>query len=122
MIRWNTQARVVQSAALAFFVRAERDAGRRTAGAPLWSPIPHADRATAPIHRLDCAAEDMPCRTNAQRSFSGARQFTSVAPSPRQGFSIGSVPTLRALDGDKSPLVWRADAPQNVWPAALLHG
>ena len=44
-------------------------------------------------------------------------------PSPRQGFSIGgSAPTLRALDGDKSPLVWRADAPKNAWPAAPLHG
>jgi hypothetical protein len=41
-------------------------------------------------------------------------------PSPRQGFSIGGAPTLRALDGDKSPLVWRADAPKNGWPAAPL--
>ena len=42
-------------------------------------------------------------------------------PSPRQGFSIGGyAPTLRALDGDKSPLVRRADAPKNVWPAAPL--
>jgi hypothetical protein len=43
-------------------------------------------------------------------------------PSPRQGFSIGgSAPTLRALDGDKSPLVLRADVPKNVWPAAPLR-
>ena len=43
-------------------------------------------------------------------------------PSPRQGFSIGgAAPTLRVLDGDKSPLVRRADAPKNVWPAVPLR-
>jgi hypothetical protein len=118
MIRRNSQAGVVHSAALAFFVRARR------AAVPIRPPrhatlaaIPHADRAAAPIHRLDCAAEDVPCRTKARRSFSGARQSTSVAPAPVKDFQ-SAPPTLRALDGDKSPLVWRADAPKNGWPAA----
>ena len=44
-------------------------------------------------------------------------------PSPRQGFSIvASAPTLRALDGDKSPLVWRADAPKNACPPHRCTG
>jgi hypothetical protein len=34
MICWNSLAGVVQRAALAFFVRAGRDAGRCTTGAP----------------------------------------------------------------------------------------
>jgi hypothetical protein len=43
-------------------------------------------------------------------------------PQPPSRISIGaSAPTLRALDGDKSPLVSRADAPKNVWPAAPPH-
>ena len=86
--------------------------------APPW-PSPTLTRATAPIHRLDCAAEDLPCRMNARRSFSGARQPTSVAPAPVKDFQ-SAPPTLRALDGDKSPLVSRADAPKNGWPAAPL--
>ena len=55
----------------------------------------------------------------ARRSFSGACQPTSVAPAPVKDFQ-SAPPTLRALDEDKSPLVWRADAPKNVWPAAPL--
>jgi hypothetical protein len=81
----------------------------------------HADRTAAPIHRLDGAPEDLPCRTKARRSFSGARQPTSVAPAPVKDFQ-SAPPTLRALDRDKSPLVSRADAPKNAQPAAPLHG
>jgi hypothetical protein len=88
--------------------------------APPW-PSPTLTRATAPIHRLGGAAEDGPCRTCARRSFSGARQPTSVAPAPVKDFQ-SAAPTLRALDGDKSPLVWRADAPKNGQPAAPRSG
>jgi len=40
-----------------------------------------------------------------------------VAPALVKDFQ-SAPPTLRALDEDKSPLVWRADAPKNGWPAA----
>ena len=42
-----------------------------------------------------------------------------MVPAPVKDFQ-SAPPTLRALDGDKSPLVSRADAPKNVRPAAPL--
>ena len=44
-----------------------------------------------------------------------------MAPAPVKDFQ-SAPPTLRVLDGDKSPLVSRADAPKNGRPAAPLHG
>jgi len=44
-----------------------------------------------------------------------------VAPAPVKDFQSAPA-TLRALDGGKSPLVWRVDAPKNAQPAAPLHG
>jgi hypothetical protein len=63
----------------------------------------------------------MPFRAKARRLFSGAPGYQQI-PSSRQGFSVGGcAPTLRALGRDTSPLVWRADAPKNVWPTAPLR-
>lgn len=88
MIRRNTPARVVHSAVLAFFVRAECAADRHTTGASRHpgNYFPTLSRSTAPIPRLDDAVANLPCRPNARRSFSGARQVTSVAPAPVKDF------------------------------------
>lgn len=121
MIRWNT-ARVVQRAALAFLcVQDVLPDIAQLAMRLLLSIFPTLTRITALRTPSGLCRRRIPCQTTARRSFSGARQCTSVAPAPVKDFQ-SAPPTLRALDRDKSPLVWRADAPKNGRPAAPLHG
>jgi len=117
MIRRNSSAGVVQRAALAFFVRAGR------AGIPHATAAPLCQIPTLTALPLPNFTWTVPQKTSMPNVCAAVVFWRAPGyqrgPSPRQGFSIGGCPpTLRALDGDKSPLVWRADAPKNVWPAA----
>ena len=84
-IDWNTEAGVVQNAALAFFVCAGRAAHCPQPPRHYGSQFPTLRRVAAPIHRLDCATEDMPRRTTTRRSFSGMPAEQRVSR-PSKGF------------------------------------
>ncbi len=62
----------MRNAALAFCVCAGRAAHCPQPPHHYGSQFPTLTRVAAPIHRLECAAEDRPRRTTARRSFSGA--------------------------------------------------